>query len=424
MASKKKEMRNPLQEALSMLKEATTEEYVGILKDEWNEMLERGREPIIEFDNGDYYYIEPDWDNKKFYAGHAFNAGIMREVEIPMEPNMNLDEHIAELFDTIVDLDPSLLVDDDWNDPDAEVEFVNIGEDIDADSEDNYFEGNYEEVIQDLMSRFNLDRETAEKWYEDYVTVKNWLDTHDDTEITVEAMRKSNKVRRSKRLKEAAKWGDGESRDAKEKAPQGSQNAVKSGYDSDAQAVAYKNCDALVKALGEKVGNSGVNWAGRNKEDSSKSDATLLCYGITDKNTDKSELQKKLEKAGCKNIKFKEEGTRWAPYGVFVFNFSSSKNESFKSRKGRRLREDEETPDEIKEEKLWGKLLSVFTGWGHFASSIDNARRYIHHQGNIPTTINKNEAHNIETYLLYLYTETEKNMNKYDELYSKMFPEE
>ena len=125
----KKKSANPLQEAFSMLKEATAEEYVDILKDEWNEMLERGREPIIEFDNGDYYYVEPDWENKKFYAGHATNTGIIREIEIPMEPDMNLDEHIAELFDTAIDMDPSLLdFDDDWNDPDTGVEFINIGE--------------------------------------------------------------------------------------------------------------------------------------------------------------------------------------------------------------------------------------------------------------------------------------------------------
>lgn len=128
MASKKKEMRNPLQEAFITLKEATAEEYVDILKNEWEEMISRGKEPIIEFDNGDYYYIEPDWENKKFYAGHAFNAGIRREIEMQMDPDMNLDEHIAELFDAIVDLDPSLIVDDDWNDPDTEMEFVNIGE--------------------------------------------------------------------------------------------------------------------------------------------------------------------------------------------------------------------------------------------------------------------------------------------------------
>lgn len=124
----KKKSANPLQEAFSMLKEATTEEYVDILKDEWNEMLERGKEPVIEFDNGDYYHVEPDWENKRFYAGHASNAGIMREIEMQMDPDMNLDEHIAELFDAIVELNPSLLVDDDWNDPDTGVEFVNIGE--------------------------------------------------------------------------------------------------------------------------------------------------------------------------------------------------------------------------------------------------------------------------------------------------------
>lgn len=168
----KKKSANPLQEAFSTLREATTEEYVDILKDEWNEMLERGREPIIEFDNGDYYYIEPDWENKKFYAGPATNTGIIREIEVPMDPDMNLDEHIAELFDTAIDSDPSLLVDDDWNDPDTEVEFVNIGEGMDTDSEDNYFEDDYfedsyEEIIQDLMSRFGIDRETAEEWYEE-----------------------------------------------------------------------------------------------------------------------------------------------------------------------------------------------------------------------------------------------------------------
>ena len=84
----------------------------------------------------------------------------------------------------------------------------------------------------------------------------------------------------------------------------------------------------------------------------------------------------------------------------------------------------EMTPDEVREAEMQDVLLGVFRGWGYYSSILDKAMRHLHHQKNIPSTISRNKVHNIELYLKWLYKEAQDNMNRYEELYQEMFPEE
>lgn len=72
------------------------------LKQEWQEFLELGHNNVIEFEDGDYLYFDIDFDKHIMFAGSATNTGVLRQYEIYLDPSLNLDENIAELYDEIV----------------------------------------------------------------------------------------------------------------------------------------------------------------------------------------------------------------------------------------------------------------------------------------------------------------------------------
>lgn len=78
-------------------------------KARWEELSDRIK--VIEFDNGDYYYIDVDWEKGTIFAGSATNTGVLREFEINLDPDLNIDENIAELYDYIVNQRPDLIGD-------------------------------------------------------------------------------------------------------------------------------------------------------------------------------------------------------------------------------------------------------------------------------------------------------------------------
>lgn len=76
-------------------------EELSDIKQEWEDFLSRGGNNVIEFDDGDYVFFGVDFDKGTIYAGSATNTGIIREYEINLDSDLNLDENIAELYDEI-----------------------------------------------------------------------------------------------------------------------------------------------------------------------------------------------------------------------------------------------------------------------------------------------------------------------------------
>ena len=77
------------------------------LRAQWEDLSDKIK--IIEFDNGDYYYIDVDWDEDVIFAGTATNTGVIREYELDLDPEYTIDELIAELYDAIVEDRPELI---------------------------------------------------------------------------------------------------------------------------------------------------------------------------------------------------------------------------------------------------------------------------------------------------------------------------
>lgn len=65
------------------------------------------RDPIIEFENGDYFYV--DYIDGKLVAGGATNTGIIPEYEIDYDEDDSFDGNLSRLYDTIIESNPELL---------------------------------------------------------------------------------------------------------------------------------------------------------------------------------------------------------------------------------------------------------------------------------------------------------------------------
>lgn len=81
-----------------------------------NESLKEGwgsetfqKEPIIEFPNGEYFYVVKDDDKNTIYAGGATNTGVFREFEIDYDDDDTLDGNLERLYDYIIKQRPELL---------------------------------------------------------------------------------------------------------------------------------------------------------------------------------------------------------------------------------------------------------------------------------------------------------------------------
>ena len=77
------------------------------LRAQWEDLSDKIK--IIEFDNGDYYYVDVDWDEGVIFAGTATNTGVIREYELDLDPDYTIDELIAELYDAIIEDRPELI---------------------------------------------------------------------------------------------------------------------------------------------------------------------------------------------------------------------------------------------------------------------------------------------------------------------------
>lgn len=67
------------------------------------------KEPIFEFPNGEYFYVDVDKENNLIFAGSATNNGIIREFEIEYDFDDTLDGNLSRLYDTIIEERPELL---------------------------------------------------------------------------------------------------------------------------------------------------------------------------------------------------------------------------------------------------------------------------------------------------------------------------
>ena len=67
------------------------------------------REPVLEFPNGEYFYVDVDKENNLIFAGSATNNGIIREFEIEYDFDDTLDGNLSRLYDTIIEERPELL---------------------------------------------------------------------------------------------------------------------------------------------------------------------------------------------------------------------------------------------------------------------------------------------------------------------------
>ncbi len=67
------------------------------------------KEPIFEFPNGEYFYVDVDKENNLIFAGSATNNGIIREFEIEYDFDDSLDGNLSRLYDTIIEERPELL---------------------------------------------------------------------------------------------------------------------------------------------------------------------------------------------------------------------------------------------------------------------------------------------------------------------------
>lgn len=67
------------------------------------------KEPVFEFPNGEYYYVNVDKENNTIYAGSATNNGIIKEFEIDYDVDDTLDGNLSRLYDTIIEERPELL---------------------------------------------------------------------------------------------------------------------------------------------------------------------------------------------------------------------------------------------------------------------------------------------------------------------------
>ena len=78
------------------------------LKEGWGSKTFQ-REPIIEFPNGEYFYVVKDDDKNTIYAGGATNTGVFREFEIDYDADETLDGNLQRLYDYIIEQRPELL---------------------------------------------------------------------------------------------------------------------------------------------------------------------------------------------------------------------------------------------------------------------------------------------------------------------------
>lgn len=98
----RKQMRRHRPFAKEIKESRKLKEDLTDIKQEWEDFLASGKNNVIEFDDGDYVYFDIDFDRNVIYAGSAANAGILRQYEVYLDPDLNLNENIAELYDEIV----------------------------------------------------------------------------------------------------------------------------------------------------------------------------------------------------------------------------------------------------------------------------------------------------------------------------------
>ena len=84
------------------------EESVQTIYDEYRNMT---KEPIIEFPNGDYFYVVVDPETNSIYAGSATNTGISREYDIAIDEDGTLDSNLEALYDYMIEENPELTYD-------------------------------------------------------------------------------------------------------------------------------------------------------------------------------------------------------------------------------------------------------------------------------------------------------------------------
>ena len=66
-------------------------------------------ERVFTFENGDYLYVDYDEKNNILFAGHATNAGVMKEVKIQYDKDDTLYENLERLREACIEDDPSRL---------------------------------------------------------------------------------------------------------------------------------------------------------------------------------------------------------------------------------------------------------------------------------------------------------------------------
>ena len=74
---------------------------------ERNPLAEMAKEPILEFPDGSYLYVE--WNNGKLTAGGVTNTGMIPEYEMDYNSDISVDQNLNNFYDYIIEQTPELM---------------------------------------------------------------------------------------------------------------------------------------------------------------------------------------------------------------------------------------------------------------------------------------------------------------------------
>ena len=93
----------------NILNEGFNSYFKKLNESKFDEFEKMTREPVFEFPNGEYFYVNVDKEKDTIYAGSAINNGIIREFEIDYDFDDTLDGNLNRLYDTIIEEKPELM---------------------------------------------------------------------------------------------------------------------------------------------------------------------------------------------------------------------------------------------------------------------------------------------------------------------------
>lgn len=71
----------------------------------WEKMI-REKQPILQFPNGAYMYVNYNEENNTVEAGGATNAGFVKKVSVDCDYGHDIDWHLQSLYDIVIEEHP------------------------------------------------------------------------------------------------------------------------------------------------------------------------------------------------------------------------------------------------------------------------------------------------------------------------------